>query len=477
MSFKTLKTAIFAVGAILIAGIIHAASNTYTWIGDEHDAIDNLSKWTPMPDGGFTAEDKLVFTSGALVNVSGAITVGTIELNSASPVTFYGTSQINVTEIENKGTGSVSFECPVQFSGTYRVIAQSVPVKFPGRATATYPDNDMHVAESTVATRTLDGEFNFTAENWIVSNVGDYPWIVAKDAVVHGNNFSGLQTSHHRILRIDEGGYACFTTVTNGWDRGDIDIDGTLEATQEVIVRTNPSGGSTASHFGRSGNIGTVKAKRIAKAEHSIAQSLIPNLIVGSGGIGSVCQDYIWRFEVDTTITAMDNFDVIAVYRSAGLHDWGIGCSGTITITFNVPEGKTVTYGTGFSGSTCTIRKTGAGTLVMGNTYAGNSGYLKQYANGTVIEEGMVRLAANGQLGTGAVTIADGARLEIANGVAVSNQIDGEGTLALNDGVTLTMGNIPWSVGAVEVASDATVNVTTAATGPFAFGAHPRLPD
>ena len=289
---------------------------------------------------------------------------------------------------------------------------------------------------------TLDGEFTFTAD-WIVNNVGDYPWIVASNSVVRGQNFSGTQTSHHRILRVEETGYACFTTVTNGWDRGDVDIDGMLEATKEVVVRTNP--------------------------EHSISQSLIPNLIVGAGGIGSVTQDYTWRFEVDTTITATDDFEVLAVYRSAGLHDWGFGCSGTVTLTFNVPEGKTVTYGTGFSGTTCTIRKTGAGTLVMTDTFDGNSGFIKQYANGTIIEGGTVRLAANGQLGTGPVTIASGARLEVAGGLALSNQVDGDGTLYLEDNVTLTMGSVPWSIGEVEVASGATVNLATAATGTFSF--------
>ncbi len=443
--------------------------NAYTWIGGASGNLSTAANWSPAPAGAFTAADELIVNDAAEITVDAAATVRKVTINSPDAVSFAGTAALTVDQIANVGAGTATFGCPVNFSGMY-YVEKIGELKFPGGATATYPDPLMRTSASTANARTLDGEFTFTAD-WIVNNVGDYPWIVASNSVVRGQNFSGTQTSHHRILRVEETGYACFTTITNGWDRGDIDIDGLLEATEEMIVRTKPSSASDVSHFGRSGNIGTVKAKRIAKAEHAVAQTLIPNLIVGSGGIGSVCKDYIWRFEVDTTITAMDDFEVIAVYRSDGLHDWGIGSNGSIpvTITFNVPEGKTVTYGTGFSGTTCTIRKTGAGTLVMGNTFDGNTGFVKQYAGGTVIEEGTVRLVADGQLGTGPVTIADGARLEVADGVAMSNQVDGEGTLALADGVTLTMGNVPWSVGTVEVASGANISVTNSIPGAFAF--------
>ena len=452
---------------------LRALDDARVWTGGgSTTSISDAGNWggTPGEAITFTSDDYLVFDKAATVTVPADITVKGLKITGAGIVEFSGTGKINVaSDIYSDASTGMVFNCPVAFNNTYFVVKQgNGRVKFPGGVTATYPETTLRTDIATANEMTLDGEFTFTAD-WIVNNVGDYPWIVASNSTVRGQNFSGTQASHHRILRVEETGYACFTTTTNGWDRGDIDIDGMLEATKEVVVRTNPSGGSTASRFGRSGNIGTVKAPRIVKCEHSISQSLIPNLVVGAGGIGSVCQDYLWRFDVDTTITAMDDFEVLAVYRSAGLHDWGIGCSGTVTITFNVPEGKTVTYGTGFSGTTCTIRKTGAGTLVMTDTFDGNSGFIKQYANGTVIEEGTVRLAANGQLGTGPVTIARDARLEIANGVTISNQVDGDGTLYLEDGVTLTMGNIPWSVGEVEVASGATVNVTTAATGTFSF--------
>ena len=449
-----------------------ALDDVRVWTGGgSSDSITDAGNWggTPGEVIAFTSADYLVFGKATTVTVPADIAVKGLKITGDGVVTLSGAGKINVaSDIYSDASADMVFNCPVAFDDTYFVVKQGDGrVRFPGGVTASYPETTLRTDIATANEMTLDGDFTFT-EDWIVNNVGDHPWIVASNTVVHGQNFSGTQTSHHRILRVEETGYACFTTVTNGWDRGDIDIDGLLEATEEMIVRTNPTSSSSLSHFGREGNIGTVKAKRIAKAEHAIAQSFIPNLIVGAGGIGSVCQDYTWRFDVDTTITAMDDFEVLAVYRSAGLHDWGINLNGH-QLTICVPEGKTVTYGTGESGTGGTIRKTGAGTLVMGDTFDGNSGFVKQYAGGTVIEEGTVRLTANGQLGTGPVTIARDARLEIANGVTISNQVDGDGTLYLEDGVTLTMGNIPWSVGEVEVASGATVNVSTAATGAFSF--------
>ena len=450
---------------------LRALDGVRTWTGGGSDtSIGDAGNWggTPGETITFTADDYLLFDKAATVTVPADITVKGLKITGDGIVELSGVGKINVaSDIYSDASTDMVFNCPVAFSSTYFVVKHgNGRVKFPGGVTASYPETTLRTDIATVNEMTLDGDFTFT-EDWIVNNVGDYPWIVASNSIVYGQNFSGTQNSHHRIIRVEETGYACFTTVTNGWDRGDIDIDGTLEATEEMIVRTKPSSASDVSHFGRSGNIGTVKAKRIAKAEHAIAQSLIPNLIVGSGGMGSLCKDYLWRFDVDTTITASDDFEFLGVYYSGNPADWGISISAGVTLTINVPEGKTVTCGIGVTNSGA-VRKTGAGTLVMTDTFDGQSGFNKNYSGGTAVDEGVVRLAGS-VLGTGPVTIASGARLEVADGVAMSNQVDGEGTLALGDGVTLTMGNIPWTVGEVEVASGATVNVTTAATGAFAF--------
>ena len=440
---------------------LETPANTYTWTGGASGNLSDAANWSPAPAGAFTADDGLVVTNAAEITVDASATVARITFDSPDGVTFAvsGAASLTLDAVINQGAGSVTFACPVNFSGAYYVVKNG-SLKFAGGATATFPDNAMRTAGSTALARTLEGDFTFT-QDWLVNNVGDYPWIVASNAVVRGQVFSGTQTSQHRILRVEETGYACFTYVTNGWDRGDIDINGTLEATEEVIVRTNPSGGSTASRFGRSGNIGTVKAPRIAKCEHSISQSLIPNLIVGSGGIGSVTQDYTWRFDVDTTITATDDFEVLGVFRGGNAYDWGL-CLNGHQLTINVPANMAVTYGVGESGTGGSIRKTGAGTLVMGNTFDGNTGFVKQYAGGTVIEEGKVVFAANGQLGTGPVTLGANGTLEIADGISFANPIEGDGAISVAgditmlDGARLLAGTSTFSAGSKVVVENQT---------------------
>ena len=125
-----------------------------------------------------------------------------IEFDSASALTVGGSSALAVMRIANAGSGAVTFSCPVQFSGTY-YVTQNGAVKFPGGATATYPDNALRTATSTDRTRTLDGDFTFTAD-WTVNKVGDKPWIIPNGSVVHGRLFTGTQNAHHRILRVED---------------------------------------------------------------------------------------------------------------------------------------------------------------------------------------------------------------------------------------------------------------------------------
>ena len=419
---------------------LRALDDARVWTGGGNSAsITDAGNWggTPGEAIAFTSADYLVFGKAAAVTVPADISVQGLKITGDGAVTLSGEGKITVAgDIYSDASADMVFNCPVAFDDTYFVVKQGDGrVRFPGGVTASYPDPALRTDITTNAgARTLDGDFTFT-EDWIVNNVGDYPWIVASHSVVRGKNFSGTQMSHHRILRVEETGYACFTTVTNGWDRGDIDIDGTLEATEEVIVRTKPSSGSDVSRFGRSGNIGTVKAPRIAKCEHAIAQSFIPNLVVGAGGMGSLTQDYYWRFEVDTTITASDDFEFLGLPNGA---DWGIGVLSGKTLTIDT-AGHTVTCGIGVQGAGA-LAKAGEGTLVMTNGCNGATGAVKEYSGGTAVNGGTLRVAADNSIGPGPVTVAEGARLEIADGLALSGTVEGEGTLALAGDLTLADG-------------------------------------
>ena len=414
---------------------LETPANTYTWTGGASGNLSDAANWSPAPAGAFTADDGLVVTNAAEITVDAAATVARITFDSPDGVTFAasGAASLTLDAVINQGAGAAVFACPVNFSGAYYVVKNG-SLKFAGGATATFPDNAMRTAGSTALARTLEGDFTFT-QDWLVNNVGDVPWIVPDGSTVRGQNFSGAQVSHCRILRVDAGGYARFVNVTNGWDLGDIDIDGTLEVVNEMIVRTRPTSASSLSHFGREGNTGTVKAWRIAKCEHAIAQSFIPNLVVGAGGMGSLTQDYYWRFDADTTITASDDFEFLGIPNGA---DWGIGILSGKTLTIDT-AGHTVTCGIGVQGAGA-LAKAGAGTLVMTNGCNGATGAVKEYSGGTAVNGGTLRVAADNSLGTGPVTVAEGARLEIADGLTLSSKVEGEGTLALAGDLTLADG-------------------------------------
>ena len=414
---------------------LETPANTYTWTGGASGNLSDAANWSPAPAGAFTADDGLVVTNAAEITVDASATVARITFDSPDGVTFAasGAASLTLDAVINQGAGSVTFACPVNFSGAYYVVKNG-SLKFAGGATATFPDNAMRTAGSTALARTLEGDFTFT-QDWLVNNVGDVPWIVPDGSTVRGQNFSGAQVSHCRILRVDAGGYARFVNVTNGWDLGDIDIDGTLEVVNEMIVRTRPTSASSLSHFGREGNTGTVKAWRIAKCEHAIAQSFIPNLVVGAGGMGSLTQDYYWRFDADTTITASDDFEFLGLPNGA---DWGIGVLSGKTLTIDT-AGHTVTCGIGVQGAGA-LAKAGAGTLVMTNGCNGATGAVKEYSGGTAVNGGTLRVAADNSIGPGHVTVAEGARLEIADGLALSSKVEGEGTLALAGDLTLADG-------------------------------------
>ena len=157
---------IACLGAMIAA--CTAFAGTYTWNGASGGDWATPGNW-------------LV---GGAAAATAPTSADNIEFNSASALTVGGSTALAVTRIANTGAGTVTFSCPVQFSGTY-YVTQNGPVKFPGGATATYPDPALRTASSSDRTRTLDGDFTFTAD-WTVNSVGDKPWIIPDGSTVHG---------------------------------------------------------------------------------------------------------------------------------------------------------------------------------------------------------------------------------------------------------------------------------------------------
>ena len=458
------------------------------WTGGGSSAsIADAGNWggTPGETLSFTANDYLVIGKAATIAVDSDVAVDGIFIDSPDgEVTFVaGGGAIAVeNDIVSESIWQTVFACPVNFAGRMLVV-QGGTVKFPGGATATYPDSTMRTVSGTALNRTLYGDFTFTSDWFVPVITADNPWIVASGSTVHGRNLTGNQGSGYRILRIEPGANAYFSSVTNGYAIGDIDIDGYMEVSGDMIVNT--SSGSNEARFGRPGNTGTVKAGRIAKKGNAIAVSHIPDLIVGSGGFGTLDQHYYWSFAADTTITAYESFEFLGVYNTAAtppFKDWGLHIRDRHQITINVPEALTVTCGIGILSATnpscCVIRKTGAGTLVMSDSFGGYTGFGKDYGSdpslvaGLKVDAGTLRVAASGQLGGGTVWLADGARMEVAPGVSISNRIDGNGTIQLADGVTLANNGNPSRAAAVEFATAGDKVTLTAPDGteaPFVF--------
>ncbi len=455
---------------------LRALDDVRTWTGGgSSDSIADAGNWggTPGEAITFTADDYLVFDKAATVTVPADITVKGVKITGDGIVELSGAGKINIaSDIYSGASTDMIFNCPVAFSSTYFVVKRgNGRVKFPGGVTATYPENAIRSDFGNANMRTLDGIFTFT-EDWTTPAIGEYPWILTSGSTIHGQAFSG-SISSSPVLYIEKDAYARFTTINTGAAKGEISVDGMLEATTEILVAT---GGT----IGRDGNIGTVKAPRIAKnAGNQPVYSRVPNYIIGAGGIGMALKDYTFRFYCDTTITASESFDFLGVFNSGNPSDWGLTIMGRMTLTINVPEGLTVRCGIGISGEgEGRLRKTGKGTLVMSDTFNGQSGFAKNFGSAAsltgslLVDDGTLKVEASGQLGGGTVLLAEGARMEVSPGVTLSNRIDGSGTLQLANGVTLANNGNPWRVGSVEfaTASDAvTVTAPSGAAAPLAF--------
>ena len=412
---------------LILENVQALRANAYVWTGTAGDGkFSTVGNWQlfngTVPETVPMAGIPLIFTGagGEIVNDLADLGGDSITFTpDARAFTITGNPFKEVPVVVNNSDATQTFANEVFFSGTYKVSSTTAPVNFAGGATATFPDESMRPSE---LGRRLVGKFTFTSD-WVVPAAGsDIPWIVPDGSEVHGGLLTGTQHSHCAILRVDAGGSAYFSTITNGWDRGDVDIDGYLELSNEFIVRSCPTPSDNWSRFGRQGNIGTVKARRIAKAEHAWAQSFIPNLIVGEGGIGSVMQDYSWRFYTNTTITAYADFECLGVFNEGNTSDWGLTVQPDFTLTFNVPEGLTVTCGVGIFGEGA-VRKTGAGTLVMGNSFDEIEGFTKVYTGGTTVGEGILKVDAPESVGADLLTLEAGATLGIKRGVVPTSVV------------------------------------------------------
>ena len=357
------------------------------------------------------------------------------------------------------------------FAGTYLVTIPYATVRFPGGATATYPDPSLRSDYDDARYRTLYGNFTFT-QNWSVPNMSvERAWVIPSGSSVSGKKFTGTQGSFRRTLLINAGGSAHFTEMEMGWSKGDFECKGTLVIDGLYVHIVAPSGNNSFSNIGRSGSTGTMYANRIEKRRPGNLYEYVTTLVLGSGGMLFTDTYYPMTFAADTTIRAADDFGILTDSAGDGTDTLGVSLNG-YTITINTEDesgvGHTVTFGTSVRAEGGVLRKTGAGTLVMQDgDLASKTNFVKRYTGGTVVEAGTLLVKNSNQLGSGAVTLHPGATLEVTDGVTFANDVvaasQGGGTIRVSGAVTLD-GGASWHANGYDFAEGSLVTVAPRAT-------------
>ena len=461
----------------LSAKITRLRSSAYVWTGEAGDAkFSTLGNWRLLsgttPSVAPAAGDPLLFSgaggvvSNDLANIGGAV----VRFQpGAGAFTICGNPLTGLPSVINDSSSIQTFSNAVTFADTYLAIQSAAAVRFPGGATARYPDPSLRSDYSDERYRTLYGNFTFT-ENWSVpgNNSWDRPWVVASGTSVTGKKFTGTQGAFRRILQINAGGIAHFTEMEMGWNRGDFECKGTLVIDGLYVHLVSSSETNTGiSHIGRPGSTGTLYANKIEKRYYSYLCNYITTLVVGSGGICLTESSYHpMTFYANTTIRAADDFGILSDSAGDGTDFHGL-CLSNRTITVNTEDesgiGHTVTFGTSVSADGGVLRKIGAGTLVMQDgDLVSKTNFVKRYTGGTVVEAGTLLVKSSNQLGSGNVTLHPGATVEFADGVTCANSVvasaQGGGTLRVCGAVTLADG-ASWHAGSYDFAEGALVTV------------------
>ncbi|MBQ6338631.1 MAG: hypothetical protein IJI36_05735, partial [Kiritimatiellae bacterium] len=454
------------------ARVTVAKSSAYVWTGAGGDAkFSTLANWRRLsgavPSVPPAAGDPLVFAGAGGVVSNDLANLGQAVVQfepGAGAFTICGNPFTGIPNVVNGSSSVQTFSNAVTFAGTYLVDNANAAVRFPGGATATYPDPSLRSDFTDVRRRTLDGTFTFT-QDWTVpgapNNAWERPWVIPSGTSVTGKKFTGTQGNYLSILQIEAGGRAHFTTMEMGWNKGDFACKGTLviDGLYVHIVSPNNSG---VSRLGRSGSTGTLHANRVEKRRYGHLCEYVTTLVIGSGGLLFTDTSYQpMTFDANTTIRAADDFGILTDFAGDGTDFHGLSLSDrTITINTEDESGtaRTVTFGTSVRAGGGKLRKVGAGTLVMQDgDLASKTGFVKKYTGGTVVEEGTLRVKSSNQLGTGLVELRAGATLEIEDGVTFANDATG-GTFRVNGAVTLADG-ASWHAGTYVFADGAIVTV------------------
>ena len=458
---------------------VSSTSFPYTWTGAVNSNWTEPGNWkqgsavaTTAPGGDdrveFVNDSAVTVTLDSDATVSNVVFAGSAAVTLANP-NAASTNTLTVTRFVNSGSAEAAIECKVAFTGTYDV-RQSAAVRFTGGATASVPEPELRTTYETELNRTFYGNVTFTSDITVAGLVGmEKPWIVPSGSVVNGQAIAGTQGGHGRILLVEQGGVANFTSLTMGWDTGDFEIHGELNVSGTVTHVCHNGARGWSSNCFRESNTGVVRMNGFYKQHGDVDDVGVETMVIGSGGISYSGIGWPIRFAHNSTIRAAADFGIqnAEAYSSGDTDDHGLLFNG-YTVTFNT-EGEdgvahTVTLGSSIRNAAGVLRKTGAGTLILQDGDRDtNTGWTKKYTGGTMIEAGTVQVLDNGQLGSGAIAV-NGGILEIGEGVTSAPAV------ALAEGTTLTV-DVTERSEAAAVALTATGGATVKVKGTLAPGA------
>jgi hypothetical protein len=315
-----------------------------------------------------------------------------------------------------------------------------------------------------------------TSDYWCVTNASHLTACKLKKNDL-ASNVNGTPN-----FRICEGGYAHFTSITSGRDRltvsvhGELEVDEWYDTTSVKIKSNNQTYAGDIGYLGDEAFAGsTVRAGGIRRTRFStngiyadyMTYCYPANYYIGSLGIGLTHGDYSMMFKgCEKHIYATADFSIFndTVATPDNPADWGVYIAADTTLD---TQGHTVTWTAGaVINMSSTFTKAGEGTLVMqprGATYEGE-GNAVVVAGGTLEARACTLSGAatwSSVFGGVPVTVKDGATLRIASGVtSVSNAV------TLEEGATLDIQSITSrssgvaSVGALTATGPATVKIS-----------------
>ena len=410
--------------------------NTY---GQAGSTVELCAIQGYLPQGTHTFEPNIVISNSPNGNLAG------FEINNGyagSEYTFNGTVSGTGNFITSySGTNTYNFNGDMSgWTGTYRQTAGTRNVNF-GAGVTTVGAN-MTVEGS--ATLNISGEEGLalktvtaggngskvkfaSAASVETLSMGGGNVEAAADLSVATLNLGTASNANGKTLTLADNVQVSAKSLSNAWG-GNVALGAGAALAVEGTANFS-YGNNERTVSGAEDGTSVFSANQLTVGNASDLKFSNVQLVLGSGG-----------FSRGGSKLTLSN---VTVGASA---DWA-GTGGAVTmdgtVTFNT-DSHQVTINNVLQGTDASLVKDGEGTLVLNgaNTYTGS----------TTVSAGTLKVASAGTLGTGAVTVADGAILDLGGSTAVASgaTVTNNGTVQLHN--TLTQGTI--SGGKLVLAAD-----------------------